>query len=137
MMSVLVVMPKPLLRGRARALLHGTPALFAADYGYGLVLAEQNFISDAIIWSPKGLDDRVLRLLLRLREMHRDVRLFVVTPERTPAAELGYTEDVEVEAIAPESRLRNIVQDVLRVPDIVEREESPITATHGSSAGLH
>lgn len=136
-MHVLVIIPDNELRARVRELLKTRPALFAKTYAYGLVMAEQDWVTDAIVWSPKGLDLDVIWSLQYLRRLNRDVRLFVVTPERTGPAKVSLTEEMEVDGYAAEDKIERVVQDVLGVPVIEEREETPLTLTHGSSAGKH
>jgi hypothetical protein len=128
-MAVLVIIPDEKLRHRARDLL-GPGSLRAALYDdAAFVLAEQNFITDAILWSSSGLDSKVLIAIERLRRMHRNVRVFVITPERVKAGTLGYCEGARVDGYGLESQLG--------VPPIIERDQTPPTAAGGSSAACH
>jgi hypothetical protein len=138
MEMVLVIIPNSDLRERTRELLGGVRSLRARDCEQGLVLAEQNIITDVIVWSEPGLDGKVVHAILRLQQLHRDARIFVVTPERLKAARLGYCEGLKVEGFALESELERVVQDVRAVPSIVDSGNSaPPTATGGSSAACH
>jgi hypothetical protein len=134
-MSVLVVIPEDELRHQARDLLGAS--LRARDYASGLVLAEQNFITDAILWSPPGLDTVVANAIVRLRRLYRDVRIFVITPERLKPGNLGYCDGLQVDGYALESELRRVVQDVNGVPVIIERDRPVPTVSGGSSAACH
>lgn len=136
-MSILVIIPNDGLRERARELLGPGRSLRARDCEQGLVLAEQNAISDAILWSPPGLDREVLGTIIRLRRLRRDVRIFVVTPERVKAGNLGYIEALQVDGYGLETEIGRIIEDVDGVPMIVERDQTPPTAAGGSSGACH
>lgn len=135
-MHVLVVMPNAALRGQVRGMLRGIAATFSRTYEYGRALAEQDWITDAIVWA-KGLDQDAVDLMLYLRRLNPDVRLFVVAPERTDAVKSALFDGIKVEGYADEQRIDKVVRDVLSVPTIVERAPEPPKATHGSSAGVH
>jgi hypothetical protein len=136
-MAVLVIIPEDELRWQARDLLGPGGSLRAADYLTGAVLAEQNFISDAILWSEPGLDRQVLHAITRLRQLYRDVRIFIVTSERTKGGSLGYIENLLVDGYGLESELPRIVEAIKGVPSIVEKDQAPPTAKRGSSAAVH
>lgn len=136
-MAVLVIIPDENLRHRVRDALAGVGTLRAAAYDDGaFVLAEQNYITDAILWAD-GLDSKVLVAIERLRRLHRDVRIFVVTPERTRAGKLGYCEGAKVDGYADESKIGEVIREVLGVPIIIEGGSAPPTSTSGSSAACH
>ncbi len=137
-MAVLVIIPDDDLRHLVRDALGGVGTLRASAYDDpAFVLAEQSYISDAILWSSPGLDSRVLIAIERLRRMHCDVRIFVVTPERNGAGKLGYCEAAKVDGYADESAIGEVIREVLGVPVIIERAPTPTKPNSGSSAACH
>lgn len=132
-MAVLVIIPNERLRERATALLGEMRCLRARTCDDGLRLAEHYAFEDVLIWSPPGLDQDVLRTIIRLQRLRPDARIFVITEERLQSAKLGYCQGAKVEGFALESELARVVQDMLSLPTIVERSQQPTLTAAVSS----
>jgi len=138
-MPILVIVPSDELRHQLRdrfAVAGGS--LRARTYANGLVLAEQNWISDAVLWSPPGADREVIDTIVRLRKFNRDIRIVVATPRFNRAGTSVFVDHLQVDAYFLDGAVDDIVEAVLGVPVIVEGKESPpTTLTGGSSAASH
>jgi hypothetical protein len=137
-MQILLIVPNGDVREALRVRLGSHSALRARDYQFGMVLAEQYCPTEIVLWSPPGADPEVVESLARLRRMHRDARVIVMTPEITKAGVAVFCDHFEVDVYAVDTDLELVVETLLGVPQIIERERSvPKFRSGGSSAAAN
>lgn len=137
-MATLIIVPDDNLRHRLRDHLVAAGTLRARTYEHGLVLAEQNTVGEAVVWSPKGADASAVSAVVRLRKFNRETRIVVVTPEFTKGGVGAFVDALQVDAYLLETAFAAIIEAVTGIPTIVERSQRPtVSGVGGSSAARH
>jgi ActR/RegA family two-component response regulator len=134
-MATLIIVPDKTLRHILRDRIPG--ALRAETYSLGLALAEQNYFTEAIVWSAVGAKAEVIETIQRLRRLNRDMRIIVMTPRMSKPGIATMIDYLQVDAYLLEEEIDTVVETAVGVPTIVERKLRPPTSTSGSSAASH